>query len=769
MSTILEEHGAFIESEKKYRLLEENIPGMVYLFAMHPDGSSSFPHVSAASRELFGIAPQDLMHDATLIMKLIHPDDRERFEQSVKQSIETLQPWREELRHIVNGEVRWYDCSSRPELQPNGDIVWIGVVLEITQRKLAEEELKCFRFSIEKAKDAVFWLDHTARFSYVNEQACRSLGYTREELMRLYLWDIDPDFPEELWGNVWEEDAKLGHRMLETSHRRKNGSFFPVEVLSNHIKFGANDFHVAFVRDISERKRAEEALRANEEKFRSVVDNIKMSVVLIDTDMKILSANQYAKEFFPDIEFEKHPKCYEAFNSPPRKEPCGFCATIESIQDGEVHETIRETPSRNGIRNFRVISTPIKDSGGKVTSVIEIAEDITDKKRIEDEKRKLEEQLIQVQKMEALGTMAGGIAHDFNNILSIIFCYTEMVLIDIPEGGNMRRRLTQVLNASSRAKDLVKQILSFSRKGSLEPQPISPHIIIKETLKLLRATIPSSIEIQQRSVTPCGTILADPTQFHQILMNLVMNAVHAMHETGILRISLKRASFDEQDLAHRPDMVAGPYVQLSVSDTGIGMSPEVIEHVFEPFFTTKDVGKGTGMGLSVVHGIVLAHKGLIKVYSEPGKGTTFHVYFPIAESEAVYLAESVVPLPVGTERILFVDDEPELATLGQNILENLGYKVTVTTSSVDALEIFHSRPDAFDLVITDQTMPKMSGLELIQELLNINPAVPIILCTGYSSKISLDHTNECTFQELLMKPLTRKKLATAVRRVIDGR
>ncbi len=758
---------ALLACREKYRCLEENIPGMVFLFALHTDGSYSFPYVNSLSSKLVGIDPQDLMCDASLLTKIIHPDDIDKFETSVKHSAETLQPWREELRHIVNDEIRWYDCISRPELQTNGDIVWNGIILEITDRKHIEKELELFQHAIEKSKEAVFWLESSGKFNYVNEQAYRSLGYTREELMEMHLWDIDPDFPVEVWADSWKLDAELGHRTFETIHRKKNGLIFPVEVSTSHITFGTNEFHVAYVRDITNRKKAEEALRASEEKYRSVVDNIEMSIVLIDADMKVQSVNRYTKALFPDINFETSPLCYGSFNYPPRENICEYCASIQTLKDGKVHETVTETPTENGIRNFRLISSPIKDDSGDITGVVEIAEDVTEKKRIEDEKRELESKLLQSQKMEALGTMAGGISHDFNNILAIISGYTEMAMDGVSIESNTNEKLQKVLKAASRAKDLVRQILSYSRQDEQELQAIYPHIIVRETLKLLRATIPATIEIQQDRVMECGTILADPTQFHQILMNLTVNAVHAMREKGLLSITLEATTLDEHDLKLRPDMTPGLYAKLTVADTGAGIPPDVADRIFDPFFTTKEVDEGTGMGLSVVQGVVMSHNGMIKVESKQGQGSHFHVYFPIIETKKVKLVESIEPLPRGTESILFVDDELDLTELSRQILEGLGYKVTAFNDSVEALAFFQSRPDEFDLLITDQTMPNLSGLELMDKVLKTRPTLPIILCTGYSSKVSLDNIHEYKFQRLIMKPFTRNVFAKTVREVID--
>ena len=383
------------------------------------------------------------------------------------------------------------------------------------------------------------------------------------------------------------------------------------------------------------------------------------------------------------------------------------------------------------------------------------------------EKSNLESQLRQAQKMEAIGTLAGGIAHDFNNILTPIFGYTNLAFDKIPEGNSARDDLEHVNLAAKRAKDLVYQILAFSRQAPQEPIPIKTQHIIKESLKLLRSSIPTTIKIKQNIDTQCGTIMSDPTHMHQVLMNLCTNAVHAMDEKGVLGISLQEVTLNAKDVTHKPELIPGAYACLSISDTGTGMNQETINHIFEPFYTTKEVGKGTGIGLSVIHNIVESHKGMITVDSEPKKGTTFHVFFPLVEDVESVSRNIFGPTPTGNERILYVDDEKLLTDLFSRLLEPLGYKVTTKTNSTEALKLFKSKPDDFDMLITDQSMPDLSGVEMAIEFLKIRPDIPIILCTGYSSKISAEEAKKIGIKEFMMKPLHRRQLAATIRKILD--
>ncbi len=387
----------------------------------------------------------------------------------------------------------------------------------------------------------------------------------------------------------------------------------------------------------------------------------------------------------------------------------------------------------------------------------------------QEEKARLEEQIRQAQKLEAIGALAGGIAHDFNNILFPILGFVEMTLEELPEGGNSRRYLQEVLKAANRARDLVQQILTFSRQAEGERKPVRIQLILKEVLKLIRSTLPATINIQRRIDNECGPVLADPTQIHQIAMNLITNAYHAMQETGgNLEVGLAEHDLSDQEMT-APDQIPGRYVRMTVSDTGPGMEKSVLEKIFEPYFTTKEKGKGTGLGLSVVHGIIRSCGGDISVRSTPGEGTVFNVDLPLlTDVERETPAPPERPVVTGSERILFVDDEEVITDMLSQMLRKMGYQVTARMSSGDALETFRADPDQFDLVITDMSMPRMTGAELSRRLLSIRPDLPIIICTGFSDQIDETKARAMGIREFVLKPVLKEDLARAIRDALDA-
>jgi signal transduction histidine kinase len=393
-------------------------------------------------------------------------------------------------------------------------------------------------------------------------------------------------------------------------------------------------------------------------------------------------------------------------------------------------------------------------------------------KQVKERTQQLEaahQRLIQVQKMEAIGTLAGGIAHDFNNILGAILGYTELVLDDLPGGTLMRKNAQRILSATQRAAELVKQILAFSRQSKQEQKPLILGDIVKEALKLFRSSLPATIEIRQKIKAHSGVISGDSTQIHQVMMNLCANAAHAMKDTGgILEVALDEVLPDAESSSGQNNLKPGVYLRLTVSDTGYGISPAVMKRIFEPYFTTKKTGEGTGMGLAVIHGIVKNHNGDISVYSEPGKGTSFHLFFPKIEGKTGPDSKLTEKVPGGKERILLVDDEKALTEMGTQMLKRLGYEVEGISNAVTALETFRLEPDRFQLVISDLTMPHMTGIQLAEEIKKIKPDIPIIICSGYSASLTEKQINALGISEFIMKPIVKSELAQVVRNVLDS-
>ncbi len=445
---------------------------------------------------------------------------------------------------------------------------------------------------------------------------------------------------------------------------------------------------------------------------------------------------------------------------------------VKAYNDSVKNRTIYDINHRLLFRDGRVKHVHEQcrtdfDQGGNPVRSLGTAQDITPLKKAEEEKKNIEAQLQQAQKMEAIGTLAGGIAHDFNNILSAILGYSELAQHNLEDVTKLSSFLNEVRTAGIRAKDLVQQILTFSRQAEKKTGPVQIHLIIKEAIKLLRASLPATIEIRH-DIKSDSLIMGNPTQIHQIMMNLCTNAGHAMKEKGgVLEVDLENVELDSEFAARHPNLKPGAYMKLMVGDTGHGMSQEVMDRIFDPFYTTKEKGEGTGMGLSVVHGIVNSYGGIIVAYSEPGKGSTFKVFFPVIGKSLKPEARVEKPVPIGSERILFIDDEKAIVDINRQILESLGYDVTARTSSLEALELFKAQPDGFDLVITDMTMPNMTGIDLARELITAQPDIPIILCTGFSTRITEEITTNIGIRALISKPILTMQIAETIRKVLD--
>lgn len=535
-----------------------------------------------------------------------------------------------------------------------------------------------------------------------------------------------------------------------------------------HLRLIEQASHLAAI--AIERDQAEQALRESESMLRSIIDSAMDGIISIDTDQRILVFNRAAELIFGCPAGEAMGQSIERFI--PERVRAGHGGHVRRFADeGIASRLLRPGREVFGLRTSGEefpIEASIAHSQVSGKSIFTIVlRDISHRLDAERLQQQLERQLRQAQKLEAIGRLAGGIAHDFNNILGSVIGYTELARLECRDNAAVKESLGQIAQASRRAKELIRQILAFSRAQETVLKPTDLVQVVQEAAQLLRAAIPKDIEIQIEAAQPNLLVLADASQIHQVLVNLMTNSSQAMRAGGILRVRLARCLVDGQFAAQNPDLKPGAYVRLTVTDTGHGIESAALERIFEPFFTTKPPGEGTGLGLSVVHGIVKSHHGAIHVESTAGAGTTFHIYFPALEPASHPVAETQTGIPFGSgERILIVEDEVQLGDFGRRALERLGYRVRLCHNSAEALEAFRSRPMDFDLLITDLTMPGMNGLDLAQATLRIRPDLPVILTTGFEGKMKTERIHELGIRELLLKPSSLESLAQAVRRAL---
>ncbi len=662
---------------------------------------------------------------------------------------------------------------------------------EIAERKLAEKDLKVTNDRLEervKARTEALYksnaallekttmLDNILRsakstaiattdldfnITYYNSVAEKIFGYSSTDVIGQNLQKICTR--ENVTPDNFNHGVEIVHRDGEyrfTITQDKEEGIRELEsTLSGIIAPDGNLVgYSLFSYDVTEHKQAKE----NIIRLSTAIDQAAEAVIITDLRGNIQYVNP-AFEKLTGYTREKAMGKNPSILKSGKQDKAFYEAMWSCLLKGEVWSGHLINRKKDGsLFEEEVSISPVKNNEGVITNFVAVKRDVS-------KEVLLEKQLQQATKMEAIGTLAGGIAHDFNNILGAILGYTEVARDDLPTDSPIVKDLNKVLESGNRAKDLIQQILAFSRQDETDCLPFLPANIIKKTVTMLRPTLPTTIELRVDIDPGSGPIYANPTQFQQIVMNLCTNAYHAMEKTGgRLDISLREIHLSNEELLHEPDIEAGTFVELTVCDSGSGIAPEIKERIFDPYFTTKETGKGTGMGLSIVHGIVKRFGGFISLLSEADKGTTLHVFFPVIDEDIVPSDQDDAQIEMGDEHILFIDDEEIMVEVGKVMLERLGYRVTVKTSSLEALEIFQDNPNQFDAVVTDQTMPHMTGADLAQKMLTIRPDLPIILCTGYSTTISEQKAKSIGIRAFAKKPLMKKDIAKLIRRALES-
>ena len=756
---------------------------------------------------------------------------------------------------------------------------------DITEHKRLDDLLKeseeRYRRTFETAKDGIVLLEkNEGHIVHANAAAEKMLGYSEEEYKGKMLQDIGvpldmSDFPA----------------VMQSLSRGGIINYDDIQVKTKAGQYISTDIYMVDraslaqcnIRDVTERKRAEEELRFSEDRYRSVVDNIGIGVALISPNMEILTLNKQMRTWFPHLDAAIRPICYRAFNNPPREEICSYCPTCKTLQDGQVHEAMTETPAGDKVIYFRIISSPVKDQDGKIIAAIEMVEDITERRQTEEKLRQLsrameqspssviitdlqgnieyvnpkftevtgyspeevrgknprilqsgetppeeyrklwetitagdewhgvfhnkkkdgtlfwervsissvrdtsgaithflavkeditaqkslEDQYRQSQKMEVVGQLAGGIAHDFNNILTAVIGYAHMLKMKLKDDEKLGLYADHILSLSDRAANLTQSLLAFSRKQIMNPRPVNLNEIIGRIDHLLSRIIGEDIKLQSMLSEHAQIVMADPGQIEQALMNLATNARDAMREGGLLTIETETVDIDQSFINKHGFGKEGMFAVISVTDTGIGMDKETRDRIFEPFYTTKEVGKGTGLGLAMVYGIIKQHDGYINVYSESGKGTTFRIYLPLVQATAETLKvtpEVINALETGTETILLAEDETEVRAFNKRMLEEYGYKVIEAIDGDDAIGKFKLHKDKIQLVLLDVIMPNRSGNEVYRAIKAIAPDIKVLFTSGYPAQHIQGIIAEGS--PFILKPVSPTKLLKKIREVLD--
>ncbi len=745
----------------------DSVPGAIFSFLQRNDGSCCFPYSNAAIEGVFGITPGQLAVDGADIFKLIHPEDLPAVRRYMEECATTLATWSGEYRvnHARKGEI-WVEGRAVPQKLADGSILWNGFLQDSTERRRIEDQVRGgeARLSaiIHSALSGIITVDESQNIILFNPAAEQMFGFTEAEALGR---PLDQLIPARYRGGHQEHIRKFGEteiagRKMGQRERiygmRRNGGEFPVEASISHVEFGGRRVYTVILRDITEEKKAEEELKQQA----SLLD---LAPVLVrDLENRIVFWSRGAEKLYGFTKEEAVGRISHELlltEGPLPMEYLDQLLHTNGIWEGELLQ------HGQGGGSVYVASQWViyRDALGQPVNILEVNADITSR-------RHAEELQTRSQKLEALGTLAGGIAHDFNNILLAIHGNANLAMADLPEEHPAQQSLAEILKAGTRASELVKRILGFSRPQEQKKQALQLQPVVEEALKLIRATLPARVRFATHFAPDVPPAKVDAGQIHQVVVNLATNAAHAIGEkNGTIEVRLDAVNVSADDTRTAANLQEGPYVRLFVSDDGCGMDRATVNRIFDPFFTTKKQGEGTGLGLSVVHGIVSSHNGAISVTSHLGEGTAFHLYFPVATEKPEIKAETILETPqLRSEHVLYVDDEEALVFLATRLLERSGYRVTGFTDAISALKEFRANPQVYDVVVTDLSMPRMSGFEFTEEVHRIRREIPVVLTSGYLQVEDHQKAESLGIRELIQKPATANLLAGALQRILAG-
>jgi PAS domain S-box-containing protein len=744
--------GALRESERKYREFFENAE--VGMFRTIRDGSK----VIDVNRKLLEISGRTREQMIGSSPSTLWADPRER----------------EDMQALLSGDGRIRDFECRLldargmahtcllSMTASPDRKFIeGSLVDITELRRAGQWMELLKHSIDAAADGAYWLTQDGGIFYANDAGCRALGYSREELMTLRIMDINPHSTAEGWAEVWKSLQDSGSFSAETTHRRRDGSLFPVEITTSFVQFGDMEFSLSFAHDIADRKRLEAEREAVWQRLEFVMATTRTGLDIIDENFIVQYVDPARRKLLGDPAGRP---CYQYFRG--ESAPCEDCAMQEALRTKKVQVREQTLPGEYD-RPTQVTALPYQNESG-AWMVAEVIVDITERKQAEAERLELERRIAASQRLEGLGLLAGGVAHNFNNLLTVILGHAELLNETQPADVNIASSVREIIKAGSRSRDLIGQLLAMGRRQVLELKPLDLNMVVRECGSMLRQALRENITVEYRlSDSPCP-VAADPGRIDEVLLNLALNAQDAILREGTISIATEEILLEGVFARRHDDVPPGRYVLLTVSDTGRGMDEATAARVFDPFFTTKELGAGTGLGLSTVYGVVKQHNGSIEVASIPGRGTRFMIYLPRTDAAPQSVHHDVPEKPArGEETILLVEDEAPIRTMLSRHLRALGYTVLDADGGVSALRMASAYGEVIHILVTDVVMPGMNGTELYERLRGAKPQMKVLYMSGYQRDVIDSHVVRGAEADLLTKPFAGHTLATRVREILD--